>query len=203
MAPLLLTAVKSSRIYCVPGAIFGDLALSGEAHRSEFAQVMQDDAEVLCIKIDEFQHMMQINQNLTFCVMKHFTQRLHRAEERLAKLMVKDARERIIEFLMEAADHDGRRVGFEMLVKHQMTQQDIANLTGTSRQTVTSVFNDLKRSNLIHFNRNSVLIRIWKNWRKHEVNVARCCSNEELLRYPFNNLQLLTTSIFDRHFQLF
>ncbi|MCC7246746.1 MAG: Crp/Fnr family transcriptional regulator, partial [Saprospiraceae bacterium] len=140
-------------------AIFGDLALSGEAHRSEFAQVMQDDAEVLCIKIDEFQHMMQINQNLTFCVMKHFTQRLHRAEERLAKLMVKDARERIIEFLMEAADHDGRRVGFEMLVKHQMTQQDIANLTGTSRQTVTSVFNDLKRSNLIHFNRNSVLIR--------------------------------------------
>ena len=36
---------------------------------------------------------------------------------------------------------------------------DIANLTGTSRQTVTSVLNDLRKSNLIYFNRNSILIR--------------------------------------------
>ncbi|MEO1713645.1 MAG: helix-turn-helix domain-containing protein [Bacteroidota bacterium] len=46
-----------------------------------------------------------------------------------------------------------------MLVKHCLTQQDIANITGTSRQTVTSVLNDLKKENLIYFNRRSILIR--------------------------------------------
>jgi CRP-like cAMP-binding protein len=50
-------------------------------------------------------------------------------------------------------------VGYEMLVKHSLTQQDIANLTGTSRQTVTSVLNDLRKSDLIYFNRKSILIR--------------------------------------------
>ncbi|MDF1867710.1 MAG: helix-turn-helix domain-containing protein [Saprospiraceae bacterium] len=46
-----------------------------------------------------------------------------------------------------------------MLLKHCLTQQDIANITGTSRQTVTSVLNDLKKENLIHFNRRTILIR--------------------------------------------
>jgi CRP/FNR family transcriptional regulator, cyclic AMP receptor protein len=36
-------------------------------------------------------------------------------------------------------------------------------LTGTSRQTVTSVLNDLRKSNLIYFNRNSILIRDLQN----------------------------------------
>jgi len=40
-----------------------------------------------------------------------------------------------------------------------LTQQDIANLVGASRQTVTAVLNELKKSNLIYFNRNTILIR--------------------------------------------
>ena len=73
--------------------------------------------------------------------------------------MFKDARERIIDFLKDSAKKQGKRVGFETLIRHCYTQQDIANITGTSRQTVTSVMNDLKKSNLIYFNRRSILIR--------------------------------------------
>ncbi|MBL7827178.1 MAG: Crp/Fnr family transcriptional regulator [Saprospiraceae bacterium] len=142
-----------------PGAVFGDLALGGETHRSEFAQALHDEVEYLSIKVSDFQAFMQHNQRLVFACMKHLSLRLQRVEERLAKLVLKDARERIIEFLVETAGREGRRVGFETLVKHHLTQQEIASLTGTSRQTVTSVFNDLKKSNLIYFNRNSILIR--------------------------------------------
>ncbi len=139
--------------------IFGDLALAGETTRSEFAQALHDEAEYLAVKVSDFQQLMQHNQRLIFACLHHLSQRLQRVEERLAKLVLKDARERIIEFLVETAGREGRRVGFETLVKHYLTQQDIANLTGTSRQTVTSVLNDLRKSNLIYFNRNSILIR--------------------------------------------
>lgn len=142
-----------------PQTLFGDLALAGEEMRSEFAQSLNDGAEYLSIKLVDFQQLMQDNQRLVFACMHHISQRLQRVEERLANLVVKDARERIIEFLLETATREGRRVGFETLVKHHLTQQEIASLTGTSRQTVTSVFNELKRSNLIYFNRNSILIR--------------------------------------------
>lgn len=139
--------------------LFGDLALAGEIRRSEFAQALHDDAEYLAVKVQDFQHLMQQNQRLIFACLHHLSQRLQRVEDRLAKLVLKDARERIIEFLVETAGREGRRVGYETLVKHYLTQQDIANLTGTSRQTVTSVLNDLRKSNLIYFNRNSILIR--------------------------------------------
>lgn len=139
--------------------LFGDLALAGETRRSEFAQALHDDAEYLVVKVQDFQVLMQQNQRLIFACLHHLSQRLQRVEDRLAKLVLKDARERIIEFLVETAGREGRRVGYETLVKHYLTQQDIANLTGTSRQTVTSVLNDLRKSNLIYFNRNSILIR--------------------------------------------
>ena len=142
-----------------PDTFFGDLALTGETKRSDYAQALHDNVEYLAIRVADFQQLMQQNQRLIFACMHHLTQRLQRVEDRLAKLVLKDARERIIEFLVETAGKEGRRVGYETLVKHHLTQQDIANLTGTSRQTVTSVFNDLKKSNLIYFNRNSILIR--------------------------------------------
>jgi CRP-like cAMP-binding protein len=46
-----------------------------------------------------------------------------------------------------------------MLLKHQLTHQDIANITCTSRQTVTLVLNELKKSDLIYFNRGKILVR--------------------------------------------
>lgn len=141
------------------GAVFGDLALAGENKRGDFAQAQHEDVEVLSVKVADFHQLMFKNQQLVFALMQHMTQRLQRVEERLAKLVLKDARSRIVEFLLETAGKEGRRVGYETLVKHHLTQQDIANLTGTSRQTVTSVLNDLRKSNLIYFNRNSILIR--------------------------------------------
>lgn len=142
-----------------PAVIFGDLALGGETRRSEFAQAMHDEVEFLAVRIADFLQLMQQNQRLVFACLQHLSQRLQRVEERLASLVLKDARERIIDFLLDTAGKEGRRVGYETLVKHYLTQQEIANLTGTSRQTVTSVLNDLRKSNLIYFNRNSILIR--------------------------------------------
>ncbi|MEO1623728.1 MAG: Crp/Fnr family transcriptional regulator, partial [Bacteroidota bacterium] len=85
--------------------------------------------------------------------------RLRKAESRLESLIFKDARTRIIDFIKENVASRGRRVGYEMLLRHSLTQQDIANLTGTSRQTVTSVLNELRKMDLIYFNRKSILVR--------------------------------------------
>lgn len=142
-----------------PEQPFGDLALTGEGQRCDFAQAMHEEVEFLAVRMTDFRALMQQNMRLMFSCLQHLNQRLNRVEERLASLVAKDARERIIDFLLESAQREGRRVGYETLVKHQLTQQEIANLTGTSRQTVTSVLNDLRKSNLIYFNRNSILIR--------------------------------------------
>jgi CRP/FNR family transcriptional regulator, cyclic AMP receptor protein len=142
-----------------PYAFFGEESLTGLPRRIDFAQVQSDDAEIVCFQSQDFERLLHTNHSLLLDFAKHLTTRLMRIEERLSSLILKDARSRIIEFILDTASREGRRVGYETLVKHQLTQQDIANLTGTSRQTVTSVFNDLRRHNLIYFNRNTLLIR--------------------------------------------
>jgi CRP/FNR family cyclic AMP-dependent transcriptional regulator len=142
-----------------PHTMFGELGLVGEERRQGFAEVMNEPAECLLLRVQDFKKLMDKNHQLCFNVINLVGGKLRKAESRLESLIFKDARARIIDFLKDSVEKRGRKVGFEMLLKHSLTQQDIANITGTSRQTVTSVLNDLRKSDLIYFNRRSILIR--------------------------------------------
>ena len=142
-----------------PTAMFGELGLVGEVRRQDFARAMNEEVKLCTLKVQDFQKLMQTNHLLCLKVISLLGGRLRTAENRLEALIFKDARTRIIDFLKDSVEKRGRRIGYEMLLKHSLTQQDIANLTGTSRQTVTSVLNDLRKSDLIYFNRRSILIR--------------------------------------------
>jgi CRP/FNR family cyclic AMP-dependent transcriptional regulator len=45
------------------------------------------------------------------------------------------------------------------MMKNYLTHKDIAALTGTSRQTVTTILNELKEKNIINFDRRRILVR--------------------------------------------
>lgn len=142
-----------------PKSIFGVEYVSGQPGRLNTAKSI--DKDVICFAIDskDFKAYLKENWNLTEKFISMLGKRLMYLEDRFESLVFKDARERIIDFLKDNAKTNGRKVGLEMLIKHSLTQQDIANYTGTSRQTVTYVLNDLKRQNQIYFKRKSILIR--------------------------------------------
>lgn len=142
-----------------PRAMFGEENLFGIEEYSDFSKVISQDATLLLIRTDSFKELMAENVHLNFNIVKLVGKKMKKTEDRLESLIFNDARTRIVNFIKENAMNFGRQVGFEMLLKHSLTQQDIANYTGTSRQTVTSVLNDLKRSNQIYFKRKSILIR--------------------------------------------
>ncbi len=142
-----------------PLAIFGELGLVGEQKRQDNALAMNKDVELYTISVRAFRALMQTNHQLAMNVLNLIGNRLRSTESRLESMIFKDARARIIDFLKDSAERQGKRIGYEMLIKHCLTQQDIANITGTSRQTVTSVLNELRKANLIYFNRRSILIR--------------------------------------------
>ena len=142
-----------------PYAIFGELGLIGETKRQDFAQALKEEVELFAISVADFKKVMRTNFALTDRIMSAFGDRLMRAETKLESLIFKDARTRIIDFIKDNILRHGRRVGYEMLLKHSLTHQDIANITCTSRQTVTLVLNELRKSDLIYFNRGKILVR--------------------------------------------
>ncbi|HNV27880.1 MAG TPA: Crp/Fnr family transcriptional regulator [Cyclobacteriaceae bacterium] len=140
------------------GEIFGELAVAGEEKRKDFAQAME--ATIICpLSITELSELMKENRELSFKILKLIGLRLMKLERKLELLVFKDARTRVIEFLKDAAAWKGKKVGFETMIPTRLTHKDIAALTGTSRQTVTTILNDLKDKNLINFDRKKILIR--------------------------------------------
>lgn len=141
------------------GEVFGELALAGEDKRQDFAQSMDNDTRVCSMTIEDLQNLMVDNKELSFKILKIVGFRLRKMERKIESLVFKDARTRIVDFLREMAEEKGQKVGFEMMIKNHLTHKDIASLTGTSRQTVTTVMNELREKNLINFDRRRILIR--------------------------------------------
>ena len=138
--------------------IFGELSLIGQQKRRDFA-IALEDCKMCVVTVDEIKMMMRERSDFSLFLMKVMGSRMLQMEQRLESLVFKDSRTRIIEFLKGLADKKGQRVGYEMLVRKFMTHQEIANLTATSRQTVTTVLNELRNKNIITFNRRRLLIR--------------------------------------------
>ena len=141
------------------GEIFGELALAGEEKRQDFAQALDENTAICSMSIIDMQKLMANDQPLNLKIIKLIGMRIKKLERRIDSLVFKDARSRIVEFLRDMALEKGKKVGYEIMFKNYLTHKDIASLTGTSRQTVTTVLNDLKDKNLINFDRRRFLIR--------------------------------------------
>ena len=143
-----------------PRMVFGEFALimPNEVHHN-FAMALSPGTAYYRIPVEAFRQIMDKNPRLAMSVIAMIGTKLRQTENQLESLIFKDARGRIIDFIRENAQQCGRQVGLETLLKHSLTQQDIANYTGTSRQTVTAVLNDLRKNNKIYFTRSSILIR--------------------------------------------
>jgi len=147
-----------------PGSIFGELGLVGQDIRKDFAIALDDEVVICSIHTDDFLGMMRLNARLNFEVTRHIGDRLLKMERKLESLVFKDAQSRILDFIREMGNEYGKPIGFETLVEHDLTHQEIAQLTATSRQTVTTVLNELKNENKIHLRRNKILIRDLENF---------------------------------------
>ncbi len=141
------------------GNFFGESCLTGDAHRRDFAYAMDEFVQVLEMDVTMVLTVMRNNFAFAQSLLHFLGERLRYTENQLENVVLKDSKSRIMEFLHQMGIEQGRRVGFETLVKHNMTHQDIADLTGTSRQMVTAVLNQLKRSNVLYFNRKKILFR--------------------------------------------
>ena len=150
---------ESIRTILNPGEIFGELSLIGEEKRNDFAQAIDDNVLVCAMSMKDMEYMMENSNKLSLRVTKLIGLRLKKTEIKLNDLLFKDARQRIIDFVKNLALEQGKKIGEEIMVKHPFTHQDIANLTASSRQTVTTVLNELRDKDLLYMERKKFLIR--------------------------------------------
>lgn len=131
------------------GSVFGEMALS-DGNAKDFA-VAAEDCIVCSMDVAGMQEMMMRNKAFNTAIYKLIGFRLRKIEGKLSSVMFKDSSTRIAEFMEELGRDFGKQKDGALVFKNFLTHKDIARLTFTSRQTVSSVLNKLKRNGVLDY----------------------------------------------------
>jgi len=142
------------------GEIFGELSLLGEERRGDFAQALDSDTSVCPMTLADMEELMRENRTLSFKIHKIIKLRVKKLERRLASMLFKNVRTRLREFLEDMAQEKGeKKPNGEIFVENHLTHKDIAQLIGSSRQSVTSLLNELEEEQVIRFEKKNFYLK--------------------------------------------
>jgi CRP/FNR family transcriptional regulator len=130
-----------------PGEIFGELALVDEEHRSHSAEAI-DDVLVCIIKREDFEGILQRHPEMALRVLKLIGLRRRELEMRLEDLVFQPLAGRLALALLWQAQRHGV-TETDGSIRIPLTQSDLANLIGASREAVSEQLKEMKLLGLI------------------------------------------------------
>src|SRR3954447_10529060 len=131
-----------------PGDFFGEMALLDNEPRS--ATVIATEAlDVVTIWRSDFLQILQENFSITKKVFAELSRRLRNASNRIESLATMDVYGRLARFFLDLAAQQGKALDNGYVAVTRPTHQSIANMIGTSRETVSRLIHDLMKQNLL------------------------------------------------------
>ena len=138
------------------GDFFGDLSLDGHPSEDEYAEALTSNTIVSCFLVSDFTKLLQSNPMMTLSYAGKVSGKLKKLEGRHADLVFRDAKSRLIRFIKNWARKDGSNIGGKIILNNYLTHSDIAGFISTSRQSVNVLFNELRDSGMIFYNRKKI-----------------------------------------------
>jgi CRP/FNR family transcriptional regulator, cyclic AMP receptor protein len=144
-----------------PGEIFGEFALVDESLRSNMTQALDDVTMWVFDKRDFARLLAQTKLSMNY--IRLVGDRRRRMEKKLSDITSKDVSARVCELLHELSTSSSEidAAASEYLVP--LTHYDVASLIGASRQTTTSVLNELERGGIIELGRGWIRVKCQKD----------------------------------------
>lgn len=135
------------------GNIFGELALYDKKAATEEVAYALEDCVICYIESEQMEELMEKHKSLKNGVLKIYGLRIQKLERRLHDLLYKDSATRIREFISDYLEDFGEvNEDGKLIAKNLLSHKEIANLTNTSRQTVSNVLSAMRKEGVIDYN---------------------------------------------------
>jgi CRP-like cAMP-binding protein len=139
------------------GELFGELALLDDEPRKEYAEVVVR-ARALAIPREDLLWLMAQRPDIALHVTRFVGLRRRRIENRLRNILFRSIRERAVALLLELVESHGQARGAAWEVRLRLSHQEIANLIGATRETVTLELGQLQREGLVRIERRRITV---------------------------------------------
>ncbi|OBA47427.1 Crp/Fnr family transcriptional regulator [Kocuria sp. ICS0012] len=140
-----------------PGEIFGEMALFDPSPRSTSATAVSE-TRLDGLKHENLRKVIQRSPEVSAQLLQARGRRLRRTNENLADLVFSDVPGRVAKALLDLADRFGRPATDGILVAHELTQEELAQLVGASRETVNKALAEFVQRGWIRLEARAVVI---------------------------------------------
>ncbi len=140
-----------------PGDIFGELAMLDGEVRSASVEALTD-GELLALPAGEVRALLTRHPEITVKLNKALVRRLRAANERISRQSFQTVPSRVAGVLSQLVAEESPRVGEGTEVTIHMNQADLAQLAGTSRESVSRFLADLERGGIVRPGRGRVTV---------------------------------------------
>ena len=140
-----------------PGQMFGELSVFDPGPRSTTATAVTA-CELRTLEHDELIPWLTGRPEVAQGLLGQLAARLRRANDVVADLVFSDVPGRVAKALLDLADRFGRTADDGVHVHHDLTQEELAQLVGASRETVNKALADFAHRGWLRLEGKSVLI---------------------------------------------
>jgi CRP/FNR family cyclic AMP-dependent transcriptional regulator len=145
--------------------IFGEMAIIDGETRSANA-LAQENCKLLAISSEDFIKILKDNFSVSLALMRELAKRLRKSDQHIEALSLSDAEHRIGVSILNLAEEIGVIRRGKVTIENLPFQQDIANMSGTSRETVSRILKLFEDRSLITKDGHKVLIPDYLYFKK-------------------------------------
>lgn len=144
------------------GEVFGELSLLEVSNRDEYCEAVEDTT-IVRIPRDALLPFMEANMQFVVAITKIVGFRRRRIENRLKSLLFASNQQRLAHLLLDLAEQFGSAVDEGIRIGLKLSHQELANLIGTTRETVTILLGKMKAEGIVDGRRESVVLKdVWR-----------------------------------------
>ena len=140
-----------------PGEMFGELSLFDPGPRTSTATAVTD-AKLLSLGQEKLLPWLAENPKVSLQLLASLAQRLRRTNEAVGDLVFSDVPGRVAKALIDLGERFGKKTDEGLFVHHDLTQEELAQLVGASRETVNKALADFAGRNWLKLDGRAVLI---------------------------------------------
>ncbi len=141
------------------GDVFARTTPSSETgYFRDFHAVALRDTEVVLLEEEALRLAMEKSPRVAMGIIKSFSSQIADIQQVIEGLLSRDIAARLTHVLLQLADEFGEARGEGTLIDYPLTHQQLADMLGSNRVTITRRLGDLQKQGLLEVNRHSIVI---------------------------------------------
>ncbi len=146
--------------------IVGEMSVIDGESRS--ANVLaQENCELYAIRSEDFLQILKDNFEISFSLMGELASRIRKSDQHIEALSLSDAEHRIGVSILNLAEELGVIIKGKVTIENLPFQQDIANMSGTSRETVSRIFKLFEDRNMLIKKGHTLIIPDYNSFKRY------------------------------------